>query len=127
MPRKKSTSNLLKQIFQEYPGSDLIKYVKDGACLQATVDDEPYTLEKVGGVIEVRPGYTNSPDIVVKMNRESCEYIAAATEEKDLVDRITDCVNGEREGCQMSFKIKANPLRMLMRGYLDLARKLKII
>lgn len=127
MPRKKDISDLLKKIFQEYPGSDLVKSVKDGACLQATVDGEPYTLEKIDGVVEVRPGYASYPDIVVEMNRKSCEYVAAAKEEKDLVDRITDCVNGERQGCQLSFKIKANPIRLLMKGYLDFARKLKII
>ena len=75
-PKPKSTIELLLSVFQDYPGSQLVDYLKDGACLQGTVDGEVFGLEKSDGILLISRGRPESPDITVEMNRDACEYLA---------------------------------------------------
>lgn len=123
----KETIELLAGVFGEYPGYLLVEYLKDGACLQATVEGETFSLEKANGVLTISAEELESPDITVELNREACEYLAASEELEDFVTRTRECINGDHGNCLMSYEINAGVTRMLMKGYLDFSRKMGLI
>lgn len=130
MPKKKTPEerfDLILSVFQEYPGCQLVDYLKNGACLQATVDGQPYTLEKENGVLLIGEGTLEDPDLTVELNEEACEYLAASEELTDFVTRTRECVRGTHGNCRMSYKVNASPPRMLLKGYLDFARKMGLL
>lgn len=130
MAKKKPTRktiDLLEGVFNEYPGTQLVEYLKEGACLQATVEGECFSLEKVDGYLEITEGELESPDITVELNREACEYLAKSKELDDFVVRTRECVNRTHGECVMTYEINAGVTRMLFKGYLDFARKMGII
>jgi hypothetical protein len=129
MARKKGkeTIDLLVEVFQEYPGSELVEYLKDGACLQATVDDECFSLEKADGVLFISEGELESPDLTVWLNREACEYLSSSEEVRDFVTRTRQCIRGTHDDCRMTYEVNASVPRLLMKGYLDFMRKLGLV
>lgn len=130
MARKKAekeTIDLLVEVFGEYPGSMLVEYLKDGACLQATVEGQTFSLEKADGVLLISEEELEYPDITVHLNREACEYLAASSKLEDFVTRTKECIHGPHGNCRMTYEINAGVTRMLMKGYLDFSRKMGII
>lgn len=125
--KEKPTIELLLDVFQDYPGSQLVDYLKDGACLQGTVEGDVFGLEKSDGILLISKGKPESPDITVELNREACEYLAASEKPEDFVTRTRECVNGTHGDCRMTYRINASPPRMLMKGYLDFARKMGLL
>ncbi|MCG2796230.1 MAG: hypothetical protein L6427_10280 [Actinomycetia bacterium] len=119
--------DLLLEIFQEYPGSQVVGYLKDGACLQATVDGQPFGLEKTDGVLMISEGAPEFPDITVNLNLEACQYLAGCKELEDVVARTRECIHGTHGNCTMAYSIDASPPRMLLKGYLDFARKMGLL
>ncbi len=130
MTRKKHTKktrDLLEVVFNKYPGTLLVEYLKEGACLQATVEGECFSLEKMDGHLQITGGELESPDITVELNREACEYLAKSKELEDFVTRTRECVNQTHGNCVMTYEINAGVTRMLFKGYLDFARKMGIV
>jgi hypothetical protein len=130
MPNKKQSDerfDLILRVFQEYPGCQLVDYLKDGACLQVTVEDQPYTLEKEDGVLLIGEGTLDDPDLTVELNQEACEYLVASEELSEIVTRTRECVRGTHGNCRMSYKVNASPPRMLLKGYLDFSRKMGLL
>lgn len=130
MAKKKSPEELqglLVEIFQEYPGSQVVGYLKDGACLQATVDGQCFSLEKTDGVLMISEGAPEYPDISVDLNLEACRYLAGCEELDDVVTRTRECIHGTHGNCKMTYKIDASPPRMLLKGYLEFARRMGIL
>lgn len=124
--KPRTVLDMLIEMFQEQPGADLVKDLKDGASLQVHVDGEGYGLERSDGAVMISEGELRDPDIVLDMNHASCEYLVGADELDELVERFRKCDGGEYDSCELSYDIRANLLRMWQRGYLDFARKLGI-
>jgi len=122
-----NTIDLLVEVFGEYPGCLLVEYLKDGACLNATVEGESFSLEKTDGVLVISEEVLDSPDITVSLNREACEYLASSEKLEDFTNRTRECIRGTHGGCRMTYEINAGPARMLMKGYLDFSRKMGLI
>jgi hypothetical protein len=118
---------LMEEVFGEYPGSVLIEPLKDGACLQATIDGRKVKAEKRGRSLVITEGELESPDITVKMSRDAAEYMAESARPEEFVERARECINGTYEGLYMDYEINAGLTRMLMKGYFDFARVLRII
>ena len=130
MAKKKAvveTIDILVEMFQEYPGSVVVERLRDGACLKATVDGHEFSLEKTDGVLMISEGAPVSPDISVEMNREACEYLAGSENPEDVITRTRECIDGKHDDCTMSYSIDASPPRMLLKGYLDFARKMGLL
>jgi hypothetical protein len=127
MAKKKDMVELFEEVFAEYPGSRLVEPLKDGACLQATVDGKQIKGEKRGRTFVVTEGVLSSPDISVEMNRAACEYMAASEELEDFVTRARECIDGTRGNCSMTYEFNASVPRLLLKGYLDFARMLKLV
>jgi len=127
MEQEEETIQLIAGVFQEYPGSKLVEFLKDGACLQAYVEGDAFSLEKCDGVLVISEEEIESPDITVELNREACLYLAASEELEDFVTRTRECVRGTHDACVMTYKVNASPPRMLMKGYLDFARKMGLL
>lgn len=125
--KRKETIDLVVEVFQEYPGSVLVYYLRDGACLQATVEEDKFALEKSDGILLISPGELEFPDITVWLNKAACEYLAAAEVPQDFVTRTRECIRGTHKPCLMTYEINASVTRMLMKGYLDFVRKLGLI
>lgn len=123
----KSTKKLIEGVFKKYPGSKLAEFLKEGACIQARVEGDPFALEKKDGDLEITEGLPESPDISVELNREACEYLASSRELEDFVTRTRECVDRSHGKCEMTYEINANVVRMLSKGYLDFARRMGII
>ncbi|MBU4175220.1 MAG: hypothetical protein KKB90_13560 [Actinobacteria bacterium] len=130
MAKKKpavETIDLLVKMFQEYPGSVVVERLRDGACLEATVDGQEFGLEKTDGVLMISEGAPVSPDISVELNREACDYLAGSETPDDVITRTRECINGTHDDCTMTYSIDAGPPRMLLKGYLDFARKMGLL
>lgn len=130
MAKKKSateTIDLLLEMFQEYPGSIVVERLKDGACLQATVGGQAFSLEKSDGMLLISEGAPESPDISVDLNRKACEYLAGSENPDDIITRTRECISGTHDDCTMTYSIDASPPRMLLKGYLDFARKMGLL
>lgn len=123
----KKTIDLLEGVFNKYPGTKLAEYLKEGACLQATVEGDCFSLEKTDSHLEITEGELEFPDITVELNREACEYLAKSKEPADFVIRTRECINRSHGDCVMTYEINAGVTRMLFKGYLDFARKMGII
>ncbi len=127
MPRKpRSVLDMLVEMFQEEPGSDLVMGLKNGACVQVFVEGEAYGLERSDGAVFISEGELREPDIVLEMNRATCEYLVASDGLDDLVERFRECGGGGRDSGQLEYDVKASLVKMWQRGYLDFARKLGI-
>lgn len=124
---KKDIKKLLDEAFGQPPGCRLVEPLKEGACLQATVDGKVYKLEKTGRELVITEGAPASPDISVELNRAACEYMAASEELQDFVTRARECINETHDNCYMTYEINAGITRMLLKGYLDFARMLRIM
>ena len=118
---------LMREVFGEYPGSALIEPLKDGACLQATVDGTKVKAEKRGRSFVIMEGVLDSPDISVVMNRNAAEYMAESARPEEFVERARECINRVYEDCYMDYEINVGLTRMLMKGYFDFARMLRIL
>lgn len=127
MAEESDTFELIVRVFQDYPGSQLVEYLKDGACIQAWVEDQQFALEKADGVLYISEDTLESPDFTVRLNREACEYLAASEQLQDFVDRTRECVRGSHGDCSLTYKVNASPPRMLMKGYLDFSRKMGLL
>ncbi|MBU1670228.1 MAG: hypothetical protein KKF41_12765 [Actinobacteria bacterium] len=130
MAKKKSSRDikkLLEDAFGEPPGSELGKPLREGAALQATVEGETFSLTKRNGRLVVTEGGLVSPDITVDLNRAACEYMAASDELEEFVSRARECIKRQRDGCYMDYEFNAGYSRLIMRGYLDFARRFGII
>lgn len=127
MAKKKEPIDLVREVFDRYPGTKLVEYLKEGACLQATVEEEDFSLEKKDGSLLIIEGRLDSPDISVVLNRAACEYLAASKEPDDFVTRTRECINRKQGKCEMDYEVNAGLPRMLVKGYFDFARKLGII
>jgi hypothetical protein len=128
MPKKKKDIvEVFEEVFAEYPGSRLVEPLKDGACLQATIDGREIKGEKRSRVFVVSEGVLSSPDIKVEMNRAACEYMAASEELEDFVTRARECIDRSHGSCYMTYEFCASWPRLLLKGYLDFARMLKIV
>lgn len=125
--RKKDVVDLFYEVFGNYPGAKLVEPLKEGACLQATVDGIKIKGEKCGRKLVVSEGVLDNPDITVEMNRAACEYMAASEELQDFVTRSRKCINQTHDDCVMTYEINAGLTRLLIKGYLDFARMLRII
>jgi hypothetical protein len=113
---------LLEEAFGTYPGSELGKPLKEGACIQGHVDGAEYYLVKRGGELVVSEGTVPSPDITVELNRAACEYIAGARELPEFIERSRECIRGQRKGCVFNYRYNASFPRLMMKGYMDWAR-----
>lgn len=91
------------------------------------MEGEYFTLEKKDGMLEIGEGKLESPDISVELNRAACEYLAGCEELEDFVTRTRECVNRTHDDCVLTFEVNAGPARMLMKGYLDFARKMGLL
>ncbi|PKQ27843.1 MAG: hypothetical protein CVT63_05800 [Candidatus Anoxymicrobium japonicum] len=127
MGRKKDIKKLLEEVFGKYPGCKLIEPLKSGACLQATVEGKDYSIEKVEREIVISQGAHENPDLSVELNRAACEYMAASEKLEDFVIRARECINQTHDDCVMTYEVNAGIPRMLLRGYLDFARTLRIV
>ena len=130
MAKKRSKPDILElltEVFGKYPGNRLAGYLKDGACLEASVDGVTYTLEKRDGELCFEEGAPECPDISVELNRAACQYLADSREMEDFVTRTRECIDGSHNRCRMTYKINAPWPRMLMKGYLDFARKMGLL
>jgi len=123
---KKDTLSLIEGVFKKRPGSELAKFLKEGACIEACVDGEHFRLEKTDGQLMVTPGEVSSPDISVEMNRAACEYLASSKKLDDFVKRTRECIDGTNPDCKIKYRTAGMP-RLLLKGYLDFARKIGII
>lgn len=125
--KKKDVVELFDEVFCNYPGSKLVEPLKDGACLQATVDGRDIKGEKKGRTFVVSEGVLSSPDITVEMNRSACEYMAASVELEDFVTRARECIEQTHGNCYMTYEYNAGWTRLILKGYLDFARMLKLV
>jgi len=125
--KKKDVLVLFEEVFGDYPGCKLVEPLKDGACLQATVDDRHIRGEKISGEFVISEGLLDNPDITVELNRAACEYMAASEELEDFMVRARECINESHDDCYMTYEFNAGWTRLLLKGYLDFARTLKII
>lgn len=125
--KKKDVIELFEEVFGDYPGSKLVEPLKDGACLQARVDGRDIKGEKRGREFVVSEGVLASPDISVEMNRSACEYMAASKELDDFVTRARECIDRTHGDCYMTYEYNAGWTRLILKGYLDFARMLKIV
>lgn len=125
--KKKDILVLFEEVFGEYPGSKLVQPLKDGACLQARVDGRSIKGEKCGRDFVISEGELDRPDITVEMNRAACEYMAGSEELEDFVVRARECIAQSHDNCYMTYEYNAGYTRLLLKGYLDFARMLKII
>lgn len=124
---KRDTIDVVVDVFSEYPGSQLIEYLKDGACIQATVEDRCFSLEKVNGILEICEEEMDSADFAVVLNRAALDYLAGSEELEDFVTRTRECLHGKRDECEMTYEVIASPPRMLLKGYLEFARKMGLL
>jgi len=130
MAKKRSRGqaiDLLDGVFRKYPGSRLVEFLGEGACLQATVDGDSFSLTKVDGVLAIVEEVLESPDISVDLNRAACEYLAGSKKLEDFVTRTRQCIKGTHNDCRMSYEVNASMARMLTKGYLGFARNMGII
>lgn len=118
---------VMEEVFGSYPGSVLIDPLKDGACLQATIEGEHVKAEKRGRRLVISEGVLESPDITVVMNRAAAEYMAESARPEEFIERARECINRVYEDCFMDYEINAGLTRMLMKGYFDFARVLRIL
>jgi hypothetical protein len=118
--------DMLVEMFQEDPGAELVKGLKNGASVQVYVDGEYYGLERSDGAVMIYKGELRDPDILLEMNRAACEYLVGSDGLDDLVARFRECGAGDRDSCELSYDIRASLVRMWQKGYLDFARKLGI-
>ena len=65
--KKKDVIDLFEEVFTNYPGSKLVEPLKDGACLQATVEGRDIKGEKLGRRFVVSEGVLSSPDITLSL------------------------------------------------------------
>ncbi|MDD5749005.1 MAG: hypothetical protein PHP64_08210 [Actinomycetota bacterium] len=122
----KSTHKILQEVFDKYPGSKIAEYLKEGAKIQATIDGETFAIEKADGHLKIKKGILDSPDISATLNRAACDYIASSRELEDFVTRTRQCIEGSRKNCSISYET-AGTMRLLLKGYLDFAKKLGMI
>jgi hypothetical protein len=125
--KKKDVLELFEEVFGKYPGSKLVEPLKDGACLQATVDGRDIKGEKRARAFVISEGMLDHPDISVEMNRAACEYMAASEELEDFVTRARECIERKHGNCYMTYEFNAGWTRLILKGYLDFARMLKIV
>ena len=125
--KKKDLIDLFEEVFGDYPGSRLVEPLKDGACLQATVDGTCIKGEKRGGEFVISEGVLDNPDITVEMNCAACEYMAASEELDDFGVRARECIEQSHGDCVMTYEFNAGWTRLILKGYLDFARTLRII
>lgn len=125
--KKKDIIDLFEEVFGDYPGSKLVEPLKDGACLQATVDGEDIMGEMCGREFVISEGVLDNPDITVEMNRAACEYMAASEELDDFVVRARECIEQSHGDCVMTYEFNAGWTRLILKGYLDFARMLRVI
>jgi hypothetical protein len=125
--KPEETIDLLVDMFQDYPWSEIVRHLKNGACLQAIVEGQEFCLEKTDGVLEISEGAPESPDISVELNRDTCVYLAAASDPDDIVTRTRECMGCGRDSRSLSYSIDASPPRMLLKGYLEFARKMGLL
>lgn len=125
--KKKDLIDLFEEVFGDYPGSRLVEPLKDGACLQAKVDGTYIRGEKCGREFVISEGVLDSPDITVEMNRAACEYMAGSEELEDFVVRARECIEQKHGNCVMTYEFNAGWTRLILKGYLDFARTLRII
>lgn len=124
---KKSHRELIEQVFLKYPGSELVEYLKDGACIQCLLDGDEFTLEKRQGKMILEDGGLDYPDFRVELNETACEYLASSPELKDFVTRTRECIRGEADSCYMTYQVTASLPYLLSKGYLEFARKMGIL
>jgi hypothetical protein len=125
--KKQDVLELFIEVFGKYPGSKLVEPLKDGACLQATVEGKDIKGEKRGRRFIISEGTHQCPDIIVDMNREACEYMAASEELEDFVTRARECINQAHGNCVMTYEFNAGWTRLILKGYLDFARMLHLV
>lgn len=123
----KDVKGLLEEVFAQPPGSELARPLREGAALQATVEGETFSLTKRNGRLVVTEGGLSSPDITVDLNRAACEYMASSDELDEFVSRARECIRRERDACYMDYEFNAGYSRLIMKGYLDFARRFGII
>lgn len=124
---EKDIMELLEDVFGSYPGAELGKPLREGACIQGRVEGEEYSLRKSNGSLVVAEGRVQGPDISVTLNRPACEYISGATVLSEFIERSRECIDGRRDGCVFEYRIHASIPRLLMKGYLDFARSFGVI
>ena len=71
--KPRTVLDMLIEMFQEQPGADLVRGLKNGASLQLHVDGEGYGLECSNGAVVISEGELRDPDIVLDMNHATCE------------------------------------------------------
>lgn len=125
--KKKDLVDLFEEVFGDYPGSKLVEPLKDGACLQATVDGTCIMGEKRGRQFLISEGVLDNPDITVELNRAACEYMAGSEELEDFVVRARECIEQKHGDCVMTYEFNAGWTRLILKGYLDFARTLGIV
>ena len=105
----------------------LVEPLKEGACLQATVDGTCIKGEKRGRDFLISEGELDNPDISVELNRAACEYMAGSQELDDFVVRARECIEQKHGDCYMTYEFNAGVTRLILKGYLDFARMLRVI
>ena len=125
--KKKDVIDLFEEVFANYPGSRLVEPLKDGACLQATGEGRDIKGEKIGRRFFVSEGALANPDITVELTRAACEYMAESEELEDFVVRARECIEKAHGSCYMTYEFNAGWTRLILKGYLDFARMLRVI
>ena len=125
--KKQDLIDLFEEAFGNYPGSKLVEPLKEGACLQATVDGTCIKGEKRGRDFLISEGELDNPDISVELNRAACEYMAGSQELDDFVVRARECIEQKHGDCYMTYEFNAGVTRLILKGYLDFARMLRVI
>lgn len=118
---------LVSNVFDKYPGSRVVEYLRNGACIQAVLDGRFFALEKQYGNISITEKKLDFPDLTVELNQAACEYLAGSEELEDFVTRARECINNQRPGCRMSYRINASPPRLVMKGYLEFGYRMGIL
>ncbi len=121
-----STKSILKGFFEGYPGSEVVKNLKDGASLNVTVGKNSLTVVKRDGEI-IFCNDEHEADISVSLNKPTLEFICSSSEIDELVSRVKKCVNSSDGSYKMSYRINASLPSMAAKGYLGFARRMGLL
>ncbi len=121
--KKSSIKSTLQDFFHRYPGSEIVKNLKDGASLNVSVGRHSFTVVKKDGDIAFENGEYPA-DISVKLNKSALEFICSSRDIDDLISRVKKCTKCDDDSYVFSYRVNASIPAIIAKGYFAFARRI---
>ena len=74
-------------------GKKATRYLKPGATFKVMVDENPYSLSKDDGKMELNPGSPERYDILLEISSSAIEYFCKAETEEEAHERLREIMH----------------------------------